>query len=383
MRPRNGEYGIFPKMIRGNIIFYYWIYDEHGKRKFRSTGKNNYNDAIKHCRLLQIKGRLYISTSYNFTKYTNNFFDYEKCPYIQNRLLRGYSYGRTWAQRQRNILVNIIQPYFNDADIRNISSRMIDDFILNLNKKHFGQKSLNHILSTIKVIFKYAEQTGIIDFNPAEGIKPFLVRSKEKGIFSKQELYDLFCTPYQSGIWKNKMHFLINYIAATTGMRLGECLSLRPENISGNTITVNHSWNRLDGLKGTKTGKVRFIPLCPELEKVLSDYIIENNCIGFLFSTNCGVSPIDHKTVYKHFWNALIKIKIDKKIRETRNLSFHSYRHTFNTMLLEAGVHPETVRLVTGHSAAMTAHYSHIQLENMPNVIQSLGLGYTPAQLTG
>jgi hypothetical protein len=42
-------------------------------------------------------------------------------------------------------------------------------------------------------------------------------------------------------------------------------------------------------------------------------------------------------------------------------------------MLLEAGIHPETIRLITGHSAAnMTARYSHIQLNNMPEIIEKL-----------
>jgi hypothetical protein len=34
-------------------------------------------------------------------------------------------------------------------------------------------------------------------------------------------------------------------------------------------------------------------------------------------------------------------------------------------MLLEAGIAPETVRLFTGHSAGMTARYSHVQLTNL------------------
>jgi hypothetical protein len=35
--------------------------------------------------------------------------------------------------------------------------------------------------------------------------------------------------------------------------------------------------------------------------------------------------------------------------------------------LLESGLAPETVRLLTGHSAGMTARYSRIQLTNIKN----------------
>ena len=105
----------------------------------------------------------------------------------------------------------------------------------------------------------------------------------------------------------------------------------------------------------------------------MDDLIRTYNINGFLFSVNNGRTPIDHKMVYRHFWHALSKIGINNELRKERNVSFHSYRHTFNTMLLEAGVHPETIRLITGHSAInMTARYSHIQLSNMPEIIEKL-----------
>jgi integrase len=69
--------------------------------------------------------------------------------------------------------------------------------------------------------------------------------------------------------------------------------------------------------------------------------------------------------VYKQFYKALEKIGISNELRKEKNITFHSYRHLFNTFLLEAGIAPETVRLFTGHSAGMTARYSHIQLTNM------------------
>jgi len=372
MRSRNGEFGIFPRRTRKTVFYYYWIYDNDGKRKYRSTGKTNYNDAIKYCRSLQVKGRLYHTTSYSFDTFTKDFFIYEKCPYISNRLLRGFNYGRTWAARQRSLLIKTIQPYFNDIDIRTISSKMIDDFILQLRRSNIGAKTLNHILSTIKAVFKTAEKNGIIEENPAEDIKPFKLRTREKGIFSREELSNLFFNEEKSEILPNPMYLLINCIAATTGMRLGEILALQPENISGTTINIIHSWNRLEGLKGTKTGKIRSVPIPIELASLLTEYINRNNITGYVFSSNDGKTPVDHKAVYKYFWGTLSKIGITKDVRKERNISFHSYRHTFNTMLLEAGVHPETIRLLTGHTANMTSRYSHIQINNMPEIIEKL-----------
>jgi len=372
MRPRNGDYGIFPRRSRKTVFFYYWIYDNDGKRKFRSTGKKDYNEALKYCRVLQIKGQLYQKTSYSFNDYTKDFFVYEKCPYISYRLLRGFSYGRTWAKRQRSLLEKIIIPHFNNTDIRTISSKMIDDFILQLRKNQTNAKTINHVLTAIKAIFGYAERISIIEINPAQGIKPFKVVTKEKGIFTREELTQLFNGPNYSKIWAIPMHYLLNCIAATTGLRLGEILALQPENITNNAIKVNNSWNRMEGLKCTKTGKNRIVPIPLELGRILENYIKKYNVTGYLFSSNNGRTPIDHKAVYRYFYSALLKIGINKEMRNERKISFHSYRHTFNTLLLEAGVYPETIRLITGHSANMTARYSHIQLNNMPDVIQNI-----------
>jgi integrase len=379
MRSKTGEFGIFPRRTRKTVYFYYWIYDEDGKRKFRSTGKTTYNEALKYCRTLQIKGQLFHATSYSFETFTNDFFDYDKCPYISSRLLRGFTYGRTWAKRQRNLLDKIILPHFKDTDIRTISSKMIDDFILQLRRANTGAKTINHILTTTKAIFRYADSIGIIEINPTENIKPFKATAKEKGVFTRNELSRLFSNPENSKIWTSFMHFLLNYLASTTGLRIGEILALKPENITETSINVIHSWNRLEGLKGTKTGKTRTVPIPFHLGIALKEYIRSNNISSFIFSVNHGKSPIDHKAVYNRFWYALSKIDITKELRKERIISFHSYRHTFNTMLLEAGVHPETIRLITGHSANMTARYSHLQLNNMPEIAEKISFLEPPA----
>jgi integrase len=256
---------------------------------------------------------------------------------------------------------------------------MLDDFILQLRKAKTGAKTINHILTTVKAVFGFADKTGLLETNPAEGIKPFKITSMEKGVFTKEELTLLFSNPEHSGIWTSPMHFLLNYIAAATGLRLGEILALRPENVTDTKISVEYSWNRIEGLKGTKTGKKRIAPIPPGLATTVNNYIVAHNITSFIFSANKGRTPIDHKAVYKHFWSALKKSGIDY---ESRNITFHSYRHSFNTMLLEAGINPETIRLITGHSANMTARYSHIQLGNMPEIIEKLSVINQPALIT-
>jgi integrase len=69
--------------------------------------------------------------------------------------------------------------------------------------------------------------------------------------------------------------------------------------------------------------------------------------------------------VYLRFYKALEKIGLEREERLRRRVSFHSYRHWFNTCLLESGLSPETIRLLTGHTPQMTARYNHAQLVNI------------------
>jgi integrase len=200
------------------------------------------------------------------------------------------------------------------------------------------------------------------------GLKPFKVDSSEKGILTREELMKLFKEENRDHIWPEELHFIINYLAASTGLRIGEILALRTKSISNNQLIVTNSYSPEDGLKSTKNGKTRIIPLNQKLKDMLVDLCKGKQDDAFLFSSSNGQKPMCHKTIYRRFWHALEIVGISKEERKRRNITFHSYRHGVNTMLLEKGLLPETVRLMLGHSApSMTAHYSHIQL---PDIIK-------------
>ena len=59
--------------------------------------------------------------------------------------------------------------------------------------------------------------------------------------------------------------------------------------------------------------------------------------------------------------------------RKFRTLSFHSLRHTFNSMLANAGVDQEIRQQLTGHaSAEMNRRYTHLELKTMRDAISKL-----------
>jgi len=280
----------------------------------------------------------------------------------KKRLLHGKSYTKGWAQAQRNLLISRIIPEFGDIDIREIYGNKVEAWLLRLKQEGVGTKTLNHLITILRLVFGYALRSHDIEQNPMEHIELFAINSGEKGILSREEINQLFSADTETK-WSSIFHYALNLTAAATGMRLGEILALKYEMVQPYFITVAYSWSDTDHLKCPKNSKTRKIPISENLYRLLHSLNDSRQSSDFIFSY--GKKPIDHKTVYKQFYKALEKIGINKTLRREKNITFHSYRHLFNTLLLESGLAPETIRLLTGHTAGMTARYSHVQLTNL------------------
>ena len=62
----------------------------------------------------------------------------------------------------------------------------------------------------------------------------------------------------------------------------------------------------------------------------------------------------------------MVKAGIDYEARE---LSFHSFRHFFNTQVVASGLSGEIVRNIIGHeSEEMTDHYLHLNADDLAAV---------------
>jgi integrase len=362
------RFGVYPRRLNsGKITYYYWTCLPNGKRVYRSTGEDTYEKAVKFCRNLIKIGKLAADAPCVFAKYTENFFIYTDsacdCPYIKARLLHGKSYTKGWARAQRNLLLTRILPDFGNLGINEIYENIVDTWLLRLKQEGVGTKTLNHLITIMRVIFGYAVRNHDIEENPMDNIELFSVKQAEKGILSREEVFRLF-SDESGAIWQSKMHYALNLLAIMTGMRLGEILALKFEMVQPTVITVAYSWSDTDRLKCTKTGKTRKVPISDNFYRLLHSLNNGKEASGFIFS-HTGDKPIDHKSVYRHFYKALESIGLSRQHCKDRNLTFHSWRHLFNTMLLESGLAPETIRLLTGHSAGMTARYSHAQLINL------------------
>jgi len=119
-------------------------------------------------------------------------------------------------------------------------------------------------------------------------------------------------------------------LAAVTGLRQGELLSLEPSNVHGGRIVLRPDQ--------TKNGKVRVVPVPEDAQLWLQEL------------------PFDSKrhTIRVTFESARAAIGRD-------DLRFHDLRHSYASLLAQAGESMTRVRDLLGHSSLLvTSRYSHI-----------------------
>ncbi len=187
--------------------------------------------------------------------------------------------------------------------------------------------------------------------------------------FTPEELRALFPVKWET-VWPDRRAYVSNLLAATTGMRLSEIQGLLVKHVNTDTksIRILRSWDgRLNQPNRTpKNKKTREIELSDTVFNEIQLLIEENpepgNREAFLFPGEKPGLPMDKKYFPRHFKKAIRKSGINT---EDRHFSFHCYRHTVNTLLIEAGVNPFKVAAYLGHSRNdMTALYHHSNIRD-------------------
>jgi len=70
---------------------------------------------------------------------------------------------------------------------------------------------------------------------------------------------------------------------------------------------------------------------------------------------------------------------ISEKERRTRNITFHSWRYFFNSLLVNSKIPIQQIQSITGHvTDAMTQHYYTPDIQEMADVLLVQGRIFQP-----
>jgi integrase len=364
------SYSLYRRKIGGGrTVFYYRCYDENGNRVCgHSTGQSTKTAAREYCNILLKEGKL-IKYKYcgvpTFKDFANGFWDSEKSEYLKSLKKRkevSASYPCTAAMMVRNHLL----PKFGNLKLDAITSELVDNWLLSFPDKGLSNGTGNLAIKILSVMLTWAIKKDYINANPCKGVKHLKNEKKNRELLDHEDIQKLFGSDWNK-YWNKYMYCFISKLAACTGMRISELVGLKGEYVMGNHIIVNGQHNKF-GYTSTKNHKTRTIPLPHKVINELNEFkAVKGN--GYLFCADGEEKPVSAKTLSAALEKALSGIGINPDEQKRRGLSFHSWRHFFNTSLLLANVPVPKVQKLTDHcSVALTEAYTHIKRSELDDI---------------
>ena len=251
--------------------------------------------------------------------------------------------------RSMAIIKVIEKERFVFKSAKNISSDEIQKYLNSLIK--YSDSQIKKIYEQFNSSYKYLIENELIEKNPMKSvIKP--KSSKEtksvKALTLEEEriLINRFLEE------SNNVYALVFLVQLYTGMRIGEIVALKREDIDfeKEIISINKTVSRDKNnsvilKEGTKTraGK-RTIPLPRMVRNLLKKRVKEYNIVeGNIIFWNKNNNIIDSKDA-----NVYLKKKV-KDFMDSSNISSHNLRHTYITRCVESGMNAKVLMKLVGH----------------------------------
>ena len=253
---------------------------------------------------------------------------------------------------------------FKLSDMQRIESKMFD--------KGLSSSAICKAVECMRTALNYAYRTEMISDNIGSRLKNVKRQDKERGILSCEESAKVIKYLKNNSKADSYEHFGYLFVSVMlyAGLRNGEVKTLRADDIEIKdkdvaVLHVQHSYNRLDGEKGTKTGKERYVTIPVNLANEIIAYNQKFKTDYIFFSIANPEKPIDDGAVRKMFYNALEKaLGIKEKERTERGIVLYSLRHEFDSRMVSSGLAETEIQAVIGHSSSrMTRHYYHQDAE--------------------
>ena len=248
-------------------------------------------------------------------------------------------------EKYRRITQKYISPAFGGIKATQINRFQVASFGQACLQKGLKEKTANDILGVLRMIFRFAGQ----EYDVMLPQVPFLRQpSAETRVLTHTEQETLL-----HYILANlKLQEFGILLTLYTGLRIGELCALRWDDISGTSIRVTKTLQRLkteEGKTALKMGdpkslnSFREIPIADCLQPYIALFRRET---GFVLQTK-NQTPTEPRTLQAKFQKIVQKCDLE-------GVTFHTLRHTFATRCVEAGFDAKSLSEILGHRDVKT-----------------------------
>ena len=282
----------------------------------------------------------------------------------------------SYLKLERSLSENSISAYLNDIkklrdfikfkkidlEPNNIDIVIINDFLEHLNELGISSFSQARIVSGLKSFFKFLILEEKISKDPMDLIESPKLKRKLPEVLSLDDINILLNSIDLSTMEGVRNRAIIETLYSS-GLRVSELVNLSIQN-----LFLDIGFIKVIG----KGSKERLVPIGRHAIKYINIYKNEyrhNKKInkgneGFLFLNRYG-RKLTREMIF------LIIKKISNKCLLNKNVSPHTFRHSFATHLIEGGADLRAVQEMMGHESITTTEiYTHLDREYLKQVIK-------------
>ncbi len=225
-----------------------------------------------------------------------------------------------------------------------------DDIVSYLSSRNISKRSQARLLSSLRSLFGYIVMENLRKDNPTDGIDTPKIGRYLPNVLSIEEV-EAIIGSVDTGSWSGKRDRAILEVLYGCGLRVGEVTTIKISD-----IYADQGFVRVIG----KGNKQRIVPIGEMAVSAVKDYLEEritpdDGCDDVLFLNKFG-RPLSRISVFNMVKDRAMAAGIHKEI------SPHTFRHSFATHLIENGADLRVVQEMLGHESILTTEiYTHIE----------------------
>ena len=283
---------------------------------------------------------------------------------------------RNYLKLERSLSENSISAYINDIrkltsflissnkkkiKYSDIDSNLINQFIEYLYKLGISPHTQSRIISGVKSFFGYLILEEKISVNPTELVESPKLNKKLPDTLNLDDIDKMFLS-IEMNSYEGTRNRAILETLYSCGLRVSELINLTFQN-----LFLDIGFIKVIG----KGSKERLVPIGSQAIKYINLYNenyrknmnVKKGNEGYLFLNRRG-SKISRNMIF------IIVKTISVNLNFKKNVSPHTFRHSFATHMIEGGADLRAVQEMLGHESITTTEiYTHLNKEYLREVV--------------
>lgn len=234
-----------------------------------------------------------------------------------------------------------------DLTTEDIVKYNYDEFVRHEKKRRHS--SQNIFLSALKLFYRANRSDNLVpeDIERPRGAK------RLPQVLSQDEVKRIF------EVTRNLKHRALLMLVYSAGLRIGETLNLRIEDVNSKRGVIE--------IHSGKGDKDRQVPLSQKILDILRDYFKVYRPTEFLFEGRSETGRYSPRSAQQVLQHSVERAGIKKRV------TLHTLRHSYATHLMEKGVGLRYIQDILGHrSPKTTMIYTHVSGKKLKDVISPL-----------